>query len=90
MKNTLANVINPFNTLNDVAAINQRTAESIRTTMGQTADAIEMMQLNFKRDFLGAEFGITQQENLKLFEGINTELRRNTFLTGEQVFQLNL
>ena len=91
MKNTLANVINPFNTLNDVAAINQRTAESIRTTMGQTADAIEMMQLNFARaDFLGAEFGITQQENLKLFEGINTELRRNTFLTGEQVFQLNL
>lgn len=91
MKKTLANVINPFSTLNDIAAINQKTASSIRTTMGQTADAIENMQISFaKANFLGAEFGITEQENLKLFESLNSEIRRNTYLTSEQIFKLNL
>jgi len=91
IKDKLKSGFSPFAIVDRVAALNQQTADAVRTSLGQGREITEMMQVNFANATQKTlEFGIGQKENLELFQKINNELRVNTLLTSEQITSLNI
>jgi hypothetical protein len=91
IKERLRQGFGPFNIIDQVADLNQQTADAVRSSLGQGREITQMMQENFANATQRTlEFGIGQKENLDLFRSINDQLQRNTILTSEQIFNLNI
>jgi len=91
IKEKLKSGFSPFAIVDRVAALNEQTANAVRTSLGQGREITEMMQVNFANATQKTlEFGIGQKENLELFQKINNELRVNTLLTSDQITSLNI
>ena len=91
IKDKLKSGFSPFAIVDRIAALNEQTANAVRTSLGQGREITEMMQVNFANATQKTlEFGIGQKENLELFQKINEELRVNTLLTSDQITSLNI
>jgi hypothetical protein len=91
IKEKLKSGFSPFAIVDRIAALNEQTANAVRTSLGQGREITEMMQVNFANATQKTlEFGIGQKENLELFQKINAELRVNTLLTSDQITSLNI
>ena len=87
IKERLRQGFGPFNIIDQIADLNQQTADVVRSSLGQGREITQMMQENFANATQRTlEFGIGQKENLDLFRSINDQLQRNTILTSDQNF----
>jgi len=87
--NALKQSLNPRETLDDAALINEATAKMTRTVLGQgraITNQIQKTIANARTETL--KFGADTKDNLELFQSINTQLQNTRFLTEDQIISM--
>lgn len=72
--------------INQAAAINEKTAQQVRQSLGQTSIVSNQVQKVVAQAAKSTGLiGVNVEKNIELFGALNTSMQRNTFFTDEQI-----
>ena len=91
LKNLSTAMFSPGTVLNDAAKLQDLTYEMVRTSMGQTEVAGEMLTKQLSSLWYeSAQFGITLEDNITLMQDMGELMQVNTFLSNEQALNMGI